>query len=141
MVDAPSRTITHTGNGVSLVPLSNRGSGSLAVVDTDDLHMVESLGLSLRWTRHPKSGVVVAPASLAAGGHVTVARVLLDALPGQNVKFIDGDPTNLRRSNLSLIPGNSVRRDREYLTVKAKRRGWGPEIRQVYLKEEATLEA
>lgn len=40
--------------------------------------------------------------SKSKGGVVLAARIIADAKPGQRVHFVDGNPLNLRRSNLEL---------------------------------------
>jgi hypothetical protein len=86
-----------------------------AVLYLDDFDMMLALGLSPHWQRSP-SGYVVAAAHLASGSHVGVARVMLDAGPGEIVRFLDRNPLNLRSENLKLVPGWATRRDRDWLT-------------------------
>jgi hypothetical protein len=131
------RTIRHTIDGgglrVALVPLGRTGEKGTAVILDDDLALLESLGLSMRWNRNRGTGVVVAPASGSSGGSVQVARVLLDLGPGENVRYRNGDPTDLRRGNLEVNPdGYAVRRDRDFLTPKESRKCWGPAIQHEY---------
>jgi len=132
------RVIVHTidgdGHRVALVPLGRAGEKGTAVVLEDDLALLESLGLSMRWNRNRGTGVVVAPAGGSSGGCVQVSRVLLDLGPGENARYVNGDPTDLRRQNLDINPeGYAIRRDRDYLTPKEKRKAWGPAIRHEYL--------
>lgn len=131
------RAIRHTidggGRKVALVPLGRRADRGNAIIDEADLILLEILGLSLRWNRHPRTGVVFAPAGYGSGGNVQVARVLLDCGPGENVCYLNGDPTDLRRDNLDINPdGYAIRRDRDFLTPPEKRRQWGPAIGHVY---------
>lgn len=129
-----TRTIQHTQEGVSFVPIGQFARKGLAVIDTADLVLLEELGLSMAWNRHAQTGYVFAPAANASGGSVQVARVLLDCGPGENVSYENGDPTDLRRSNLSVNPdGNATRRDRDYLTPKAERKRWGQQVQHEYL--------
>ncbi|MHA6690555.1 hypothetical protein [Devosia sp. A449] len=131
-----TRTIQHAGDGneISFVPIGQFASKGVAVIDTEDLLMLEELGLSLAWNRNSRTGYVFAPAARAVGRSVQVARVLLDCGPGENVRYLNGDPTDLRRSNLSVNPeGNATRRDRDFLTPKAERRAWGPKAQHEYL--------
>lgn len=120
--------VQHAGRHLALVPLGRFGSKGYAVIEADDLNMVEALGLSLAWNRNQLTGTVFAPAVKASGGNVQVARVLLDLGEGQIVKYLSGDPTDLRRQNLSVVDGNAIRKDRDFLTPKAERRPWGPAI-------------
>jgi hypothetical protein len=131
------RTIRHIvdqdGNRIALVPLGRQGRFGNAIIGESDLELLDSLGLSLRWNRLAKSGQVVAPCSRASGSCVQVARVLLDLGPGENVSYRNGDHTDLRRSNLAVNPeGYAIRRDRDYLTPKKRRRSSGPGIRHIY---------
>jgi hypothetical protein len=122
----PVRTIRHTvdgsGNKVALVPLGRQGSLGMAVIEEADFELLESLGLSFRWTKLAKSGQVMASCSRASGNSVQVARVLLDLGPGEDVKYLSDDRTDLRRGNLGLNPeGHATRRDRDYLMTKERR--------------------
>lgn len=125
------KAIVHD-DGLAYVSLGTRGEKGVAVIAEADLAMLESLGLSLRWNRHPRTGAVFAPAGKASGSNVLVARVLLDAGKGENVRFKNGDPTDLRRDNLILDKtGYATRRDRDYLTPAQDRRAWGPSVEHV----------
>lgn len=131
------RTIDHVdqnGQKLALVPLGRFGSKGYAVIESADLIMLEALGLSLAWNRNQLTGTVFAPAVKASGGNVQVARVLLDLGPGQIVRYENGDPTDLRRQNLSVVDGNAIRRDRVYLTPRSQRRRWGPAIEHRHIE-------
>lgn len=77
-----------------------------AEIEFRDWEQLLNLGYTgnLGFFELPKSGkkYVTLPNSKMKGGHVLAARVIADARPGQRVHFIDGDPLNLRRSNLEL---------------------------------------
>ena len=74
-----ARVIVHTidgdGHRVALVPLGRTGEKGTAVILEDDLALLESLGLSMRWNRNRGTGVVVAPAGGSSGGCVQVSRM------------------------------------------------------------------
>lgn len=120
--------VDHDGRELALVPLGRWGTKGHAVIYADDLAMLEGLGLSLVWNRNSLSGTVFAPAPRASGGNVQVARVLLDLGEGHIVRYLNGDPTDLRRENLCVSDGNAIRRDRDFLTPKDRRRAWGPPV-------------
>lgn len=130
MASEACRVIRHVEDGgglrAALVPLGRASSKGVAIIEEEDLALLQELGLSLAWNRNPTTGVVVAPAGAASGNRVQVARVLLDLGPGENVRYLSGDPTDLRRSNLEVNPeGWAIRRDRDFITPKGKSRQWG----------------
>lgn len=125
--------VCHAGVDLALVPLGRFGNRGYAVIEADDLSTLEALGLSMAWNRNQQTGTVFTPAVKASGGNVQVARVLLDLGPGQIVRYANGDPTDLRRQNLSVVDGNAIRRDRDFLTPKLERRKWGPSVEHRHL--------
>lgn len=104
------------GRQVGLVPLKG-GSKGVSILDLDDVYFLASLGLSLNWDRLP-NGNCIAHSSLSPTKHVYPARVLVDAGVGESVVFVDGDNSNLRRSNLVKVKGHGKRRDRDFLRRK-----------------------
>ena len=140
-----NRVIRHTidegGHQVALVPLGREGEKGVAIVDEDDLTMLDSLGLSMKWNRNHGTGVVIAPARRSSGSNVQVARVIVDAGPGENVHYRNGDPTDLRRENIEINRfGYAVRRDRDFLTPKERRRSWGPPVEHQWEYDPEELE-
>lgn len=140
-----NRIIRHTidegGQPVALVPLGREGEKGLALVDEDDLEMLTAIGLSLKWNRNLPTGVVIAPARRSSGCNVQVSRVILDCGPGENVRYRNGDPTDLRRENLEINrAGYAVRRDRDFLTPKDNRRTWGPAVEHEWTYDPKELE-
>lgn len=132
------RTVIHTldeaGRKVCLVPLGRNGEKGSAIIEEKDLSfLVDELGLSLRWNRIAKTGAVVAPAGNASGSKVLVSRVLLNLGPGENVRYLNSDPTDLRRFNLAVnYDGWATRRDRDFVTPKDHRKKWGPELEHIF---------
>lgn len=132
------RTVIHTldeaGRKVCLVPLGRNGEKGSAIIEETDLTLlVDELGLSLRWNRIAKTGAVVAPAGNASGGNIQASRALLDLGPGENVRYLNSDPTDLRRSNLAVnYDGWATRRDRDFLTPKDRRKKWGPDPEHIF---------
>lgn len=109
-------------SSVVAIPLGPSGSKGVASIDAEDFQFLVKLGLSPNWHVSP-SGHPTAAAHRAPGGRVTVSRVLLDAGEKQKVRFADGNPCNLQRSNLQLVEGGAARRrDRDYLTPENLRR-------------------
>lgn len=110
------------GEGAILVPLGRDSKKGYAVVDKDDWEFLQKLGVSTTWNLSAR-GVVIAAAHLSKSGTVRIARVLMDAGPGQIVKHKDGNKLDLRRENLELRDeGYSLVRDREFLTPLKKRK-------------------
>lgn len=117
-------TIDEVGRKLSLVALGRGGSKGIATIAEEDLALLQELGLSLSWNRMHSTGVVIAPAKKASNSFVQVARVLLDLGPGENVVYLDRDPTNLLRSNLDVnTNGWAIRRDRDFLSPDTTK--WG----------------
>lgn len=106
---------------IVIVPLGRQGSKH-AFIDKADYDYLMKLGLSTAW-HESAGGYVAAVAHRARGNLINVARVLLNAGIGQYVRYVDGDPRNLRRSNLKLLKGGwAIRRDRAYLTPPERQR-------------------
>ncbi|MDQ0997025.1 hypothetical protein QFZ34_002207 [Phyllobacterium ifriqiyense] len=92
---------------VVCVPLGRSGNQE-AAINREDYDELLSLGVSPNWQICSSS-----VASRGIGHKVLVARVLMDAKAGQRVRYTDGNPLNLRRSNLSLEDkGFSINDDR-----------------------------
>ena len=95
-----------TRNRVVRVPLGPRGMKGFATIDLDCWEKFIEKGFSGNLNAHfaPNSDrlYVTAPSTAATGNNILVARVLMDAKRGEIVRYIDGDPTNLRKSNLRL---------------------------------------
>ncbi|WP_296201619.1 hypothetical protein [uncultured Hyphomicrobium sp.] len=100
----PIEQVQEGGRLVAKVQLG-RDPSLKAEIYQDDLEFLEKLGLSLNWTALKMSGAiyVTANAKNTAGGKVLVARVLLDAGPGQMIRYADKNPLNLRRENLRIV--------------------------------------
>lgn len=85
-------SITHKDDLV-IVPLSN--STKTVTLDAVDFESLMAKGISPRWKLSQAGKVMV-------GDNKTVARFILGAGKGLHVKYLDNDPTNLRRNNLIL---------------------------------------
>ena len=97
------------------VPLGRSGL-KFAEIWRDDWDFVLKLGASPNWNCVGEHGHVTVCARGASGNHIAVGRILLDAGPGETVRYLDGNKFNLRRENLRLVSsGWACRRDRDYL--------------------------
>jgi hypothetical protein len=97
------------------VPLGRDG-GNEAVLDLDDYNDLVALKVYPNWQL--RGGQVGARGPF--GLEILVARVLTDAGAGQRVVFLDGNPLNLRRSNIGLqVWGTAVHHDRADLIEAA----------------------
>ena len=106
------RPITVTKQRIAIVPLSRNGEHS-ATIDLEDYELLMSLGVSPNWQCTGGSVVARTPK-----GTMLVGRILMDAKRGQQVRYLDGNPLNLRRDNLTIKQGGfSLRNDRECLAV------------------------
>ena len=103
---------------VIAVSLKSEPYAPRAIVEKDDYSFLQRLGLSCTWTIN--NGYVQAPCKKVKGHSLYVARVLLDAMPGQTMRYRDKNPLNLTRSNLLLVEAHkATRRDRlELLKTK-----------------------
>src|SRR5262245_60063072 len=104
------KSVIEDGKEIYLIPVGKDGGKGYAAIEKKDFDLLVSLGLSGAWD-HKHNSVIVP-------GCLSVARILLDAKPGQVVRFRDRDPFNLRSDNLYLEAGRSTRWDRRLLTPK-----------------------
>ena len=106
-----ARPITVTKEGAAIVPLSRQGKHE-AIVNLEDYEFLLSLGVSPNWQVSGGSVIARTPE-----GAMLIGRILADAKAGQQVRYLDGNPFNLRRENLILKHGGfSLRNDRECLS-------------------------
>lgn len=88
-----------TRTRVVKVPLGPRGMKGHAIIDLADWEALLAKGYTgnIDATRAPNSDrlYVTAANTKMRGNHILVARELLGAKPGEVVRYIDGDPTNL----------------------------------------------
>ena len=99
------------GTPTTTVPLA---SGILVTLDSVDWDALIAAGYSPRWQINRNSvgdPYVRVTRSRASGRAVTVSRLVMGAGPAQVVRFVDGNPFNLRRANMRLMPGYARRRD------------------------------
>lgn len=97
-----------------IVPLGPR-QHKVAMIYKEDYDFLMKLGVSQAWNTLNKGAYVYA-ASFERGkaSPVMIGRILMNAKEGQHVKYLDGDPTNLRRENMRLRYRSDVKRhDRE----------------------------
>lgn len=79
------------GRTIYQVPLSN--TDQEATIYKEDWQALMSIGVSNCWALHPKGYISVA-AYRAHGGNILVGRAMLDAGPGEIVKYKDGNKLN-----------------------------------------------
>jgi hypothetical protein len=106
-------TIAKDGDSyIARVPLARSGKVE-ALVKPEDYNTLLSLGVSPNWQISGGSVVANTP-----NGQTLVGRILTNAKAGQRVTYKDGNPLNLRRSNLEVIHrGFSLRNDFEDLVA------------------------
>lgn len=80
--------------------------GTKVVIDTADLEAIAGAGISLNWSL----GLDGYPRTYVSGiGPYAVARLILGAKPGERACYLDGNPLNLRRSNLTIARRRSAK--------------------------------
>ncbi len=101
-----SRTPIHflaEGRHCVRVPLA--GDRGHAELYAEDMEALTTAGTSLRWSFN-SSGNGYAYVKAATHNNMrTVARLLMQAGPGEQVDYLDGNPRNLRRDNLRTTRG------------------------------------
>jgi hypothetical protein len=100
----PKRPVRFTtdrdGTPLALVTLAG---GEVATIEKTDFDHLTRLGVSANWTLNQAGtghAYVRAYAPRRRGSLVTIARLLMRPGRDQAVRYADGDPLNLRRSNL-----------------------------------------
>lgn len=97
---APAFTTDHNGEPIVHVPLA---TGETATLDRGDWDRLAASGVSPNWTCNPNghgaSYVRVGDASLR-GKLAIISRRIMDAQPGEMIRYRDGNRLNLRRANL-----------------------------------------
>lgn len=111
---------------VVLVPLCR---GELAQIDVKDFDALRAAGVSDQWTLNSngKEGLAYVRVWMDGAGknQATVARLILRPIAGSVVKYRDGNPLNLRRSNLYLKSGWAKNREgAAMVAAKAAREGF-----------------
>lgn len=109
---------TINGREVYRVPL-DREKTKWATVWAEDYELLVGIGLSPNWSSAHRQGYILAPAYKHPNNQVMVARVLLNAGPGETVGYKDRDKRNLTRDNLYIKINKLGRlRDRDYIQNK-----------------------
>src|SRR5947209_6839988 len=93
----------HDGLRIVSVPLNN--VDKQVILDEEEFDLLMSLCLDPWWRLS---------ANLVVRGTIPIARIILDAKKGEKVQYLDGNPLNLRRSNLikTIGGGKSSTRDK-----------------------------
>lgn len=117
-----SRKITlidEGGKQLCYVPLGRSGTVA-ATIWKEDFDFLLKLGMSANWSKIGTS-YVACNSGKAKGNKLQVARVLMDAGSGECIRYLDGNPFNLRRENLVVIASKrAFRRDRDLLPDVAR---------------------
>ncbi|MGE8227020.1 MAG: hypothetical protein ACN6RK_14655 [Stenotrophomonas sp.] len=79
--------------------------GTKVVIDTADLEAIAAAGISLNWSLGPDGYPRV---NVPGAGPCAVARLILGAKRGERVCYLDGNPLNLRGSNLTIARKRSA---------------------------------
>ncbi len=95
------------GVALAIVPLGPYGMRGNAIIEEIYFDALISMGVSSNW--NTTNGNVIAKGINSR--NVSIARIITGAIAGQRVKYLDGNPLNLRRENLSLIDGWSMQTD------------------------------
>src|SRR5262249_50189600 len=100
-----------------------------ALIYVDDLTELIKLGVSLSWTL--KYSVVQVAGQHRKGPnshrHLSVARLVADAGPGELIQFRNGNSLDLRSGNLFKVHSTRVKyRDREHITPLERKYGPKP---------------
>jgi hypothetical protein len=103
-------------DGICRVPIVNFTDGFVAL-EEDDLETLLELGLDMRW-RFSNGNI------WAQSGHkrVSIARLICDAGPGQQVIFVDRNPFNMLRKNMALGDGRAKYRARDRIDFSTRKR-------------------
>jgi hypothetical protein len=86
------------------VPLTNIDRS--AILWKDDFDLLMSLGVSPEWRLN-------ANLVLPKGKQTPIARLVKDAKKGDKVRYLDGDPLNLKGTNLVIVQGAGKSNARE----------------------------
>jgi hypothetical protein len=116
---------TEYGREIVSVPLRN--STGRAILYAEDFTMLLNLGLAPTWVYEHQQ---------VFSGKVSVARLIVDAGPRQQVIYCDKDTCNLRRDNLAVTVGNGKFRAREM--IRANQRANKFELKHMYPKQHMT---
>jgi hypothetical protein len=146
MKDRPIRVVVGVDKEIALVPLGRGGKHGTASLYHDDYKLLKKLGISGNWTLIAGKYVGV---TVKSRNNEYVARLILDA-KDQAVKYLDGDATNLRRDNLTLVKrefGNKEARSGipvpELKLTPNELRAWclpeNPEDRNLYYEDRRNL--
>jgi len=112
----PRAFLDERGRACLLVPLDREGRG-LAIVEERDYLAVRAMGATGVWLanantkrsrRYVRTSVPTGPQTAT---NVQVARLIVGAGPGTVVRYLNGNPLDLRRENLTWQRGQSKRDD------------------------------
>lgn len=109
----PKRSIHHFtdehGDECSRVALAK--AGTFAIVLTADLAHITQAGFTLNWQLdHTGRYAYVRAAEIGTNQTHAISRVITGASRGHIVEYVSGNPLDLRRRNLRVVPRPSRRR-------------------------------
>ena len=105
LIDENRKKVVH-------LPLDDKAKRYAILFEADYQNLID-LGLSPRWRVKKDRGVIrVMVWNRATGYEVAVARLIVGAGPKQSVTYANGNPLDLRASNLVVGLGKALRNDR-----------------------------
>ena len=102
----------YTTSGAVQVPLANHSEP--AILDRADFDRLKVLGITDQYTLNgsPRGQYVRCHLPNRSDGLVSVARLIIEAGRGHQVKYRDGNRLNLRKGNLYIVAGHGRGRER-----------------------------
>jgi hypothetical protein len=106
------RHLIENGHKLVHVPLDNKAK-RYAILFEEDYQNLIDLGLTPRWrVKRDRGAIRVMVWNRATGYEIAVARLIVGAGARQSVTYANGNPLDLRASNLVVGLGKALRNDR-----------------------------
>jgi hypothetical protein len=140
----PQRTVIHKldeeGNRLILVPLDDDKAPKYAMVYEIDYEDMMDLGLSPMWRiRKDRKQIRVVVGLPAIRQDVAVARIIIGAGEGQAVGYANGNPLDLRSSNLVIDIGKGLRKELDLVYQNPNQFASRTLMKHVYLDKEGKI--